>query len=140
MTHSQTRISLQRPWLLTLATLTALVAGCAQTGGGMGAAGGVGNSASTGGREVELRSGNCPPPAYPDAALQARATGVTVVTFTVDANGGVTSTSVSRSSGGTKEHQMLDNAAMALVRQCKFPATPGKPPGTAAIEYNWALK
>lgn len=137
MTHSNIRLSLRRPW--ALAALATLLAGCAQLGG-TGTAGSVGTSASTGGREVELRSGQCPPPAYPDAAFQARATGVTVVTFTVDANGAVTSTSVSRSSGGTKEHQMLDNAAMALVRQCKFPAMPGKPPGTAAIEYNWALK
>ena len=83
-------------------------------------------------------------PEYPPAAVRAGATGVTKMRFVVDASGKVTSAEIVGSSGPTREHRLLDNAAKSTIAACPF--TPGvdaegKPTGTTVpVEYVWKLE
>ena len=83
-------------------------------------------------------------PDYPPAASRASATGTTHMRFQVDANGKVTSAEVIGSSGPTREHRLLDNAAKSALATCPF--TPGhdengKPVGTSVnADYVWKLE
>jgi len=82
-------------------------------------------------------------PEYPPAAARAQATGVSHIKFTVDAQGKVTAAEVLGSSGPTREHRMLDNAAKAALATC--PIKPGidaegHPVGTQVeVYYTWKL-
>ncbi|MFL6625493.1 MAG: energy transducer TonB [Vitreoscilla sp.] len=83
-------------------------------------------------------------PEYPPAAVRAGATGVTKMRFVVDASGKVTSAEIVGSSGPTREHRLLDNAAKSTIAACPF--TPGvdaegRPTGTTVpVEYVWKLE
>lgn len=83
-------------------------------------------------------------PEYPPAAVRAGATGVTKMRFVVDATGKVTSAEIVGSSGPTREHRLLDNAAKSTIAACPF--TPGvdvegHPTGTTVpVEYVWKLE
>jgi len=85
----------------------------------------------------------CARPEYPAAALRADATGVTRVAFVVDAAGRVAGAQVVRSAGGTREHKLLDGAAVEALSQCPF--KPGADEagravgGNAHVEYTWTL-
>jgi protein TonB len=82
-------------------------------------------------------------PEYPPAAVRAAATGVSRIKFTIDAQGKVTAAEVAGSSGPTREHRLLDNAAKAALATC--PIKPGidasgNPIGTqVTVEYAWKL-
>ena len=83
-------------------------------------------------------------PEYPPAAARAQATGVSHIKFTVDATGKVIGAEVLGSSGPTREHRLLDNAAKAALATC--PSKPGidaegKPVGsTVEVFYTWKLE
>jgi len=83
-------------------------------------------------------------PEYPAAALRAQVTGVSRIRFTVDANGKVSGADVVGSSGPTREHRLLDNAAKAALATCPFKAgvdAEGHPIGTAVeVAYTWKLE
>lgn len=59
-------------------------------------------------------------PAYPAAALKARAEGVTQLHMRIDAAGVITSADVVTSAGPTPEHRLLDQAAASAVVGCSL--------------------
>jgi periplasmic protein TonB len=83
-------------------------------------------------------------PEYPIAAIRAEATGVTAIKFTIDATGKVVSADVIRPSGTTREHRLLDRAAVSSLSGCTF--RPGRDANGRAIgastnvEYVWKLE
>ena len=82
-------------------------------------------------------------PVYPAAAQRAGATGVSKIRFTVDALGRIASAQILQSSGPTREHRLMDQAAAAALAQC--PVTVGTDEagravgGTADVDYVWSL-
>ncbi len=86
---------------------------------------------------------HCDRPDYPVAAARAGATGTTVVAFAVDALGHVSGAQVLRSAGPSREHKLLDRAAVDALGKCAFKAgvdESGQPVGgNASVEYAWTL-
>ena len=80
---------------------------------------------------------------YPAAAVRAEATGTTRISFTVGADGKMTSAQIVRSAGPTREHKMLDRLAQAKLSECQFRAGAdenGRPMGGSfEVEYVWKL-
>jgi periplasmic protein TonB len=80
---------------------------------------------------------------YPGAAARAGATGVSRIRFPIDPPGKVTNAQILQSSGPTREHRLLDQAAAAALAQC--PVTVGTDDAghamasTADVEYVWTL-
>jgi protein TonB len=83
-------------------------------------------------------------PEFPPAALRAQVSGVSRIRFTVDANGKVTAADVVGSSGPTREHRLLDNAAKSALATCPFTAgvdVNGQKIGTQVeVSYAWKLE
>ena len=83
-------------------------------------------------------------PDFPPAAVRAGATGISRIKLTVDAAGKVTNAEVVGSSGPTREHRLLDNAAKAAFSTCHvYPGIDeqGRPVGTTTVaEYVWKLE
>jgi TonB family protein len=83
-------------------------------------------------------------PVYPAAALRVQAQGVTHIAFHVDETGKVTSAEVVTSSGNSREHRLLDLAAVMALSRC--PITPahdesGHPiASTVTVDYTWLLQ
>lgn len=96
-------------------------------------------------RLAQADARQCAPTAddYPPAAIRAEATGTTVVRFTIDATGKLTSAEVVRSAGPTREHRLLDRVAITKLSECKF--SPGRDAagnpigGSFPVEYVWKL-
>lgn len=86
---------------------------------------------------------SCEKPEYPSAATRAEATGVTKIRFTVDATGKVSKADLEKSAGSSREHRLLDRAAVEALSKCPFKPgmdEHGKPMGAIAIvEYVWKL-
>lgn len=84
---------------------------------------------------------SCDKPEYPAAALRADASGTTKIRFTVDAAGSVSKAEVERAAGVSREHRLLDRAAVDALSKCRFkPGTDdqGKPVGgTTVVDYVW---
>ena len=82
-------------------------------------------------------------PAYPGAAQRAGASGVTRIRFTVDAAGRIAGSQILRASGATREHRLMDQAAVAALAQCPVQVgtdDQGRPVGTTTdVEYVWTL-
>jgi protein TonB len=83
-------------------------------------------------------------PEYPPAATRAEATGTTVIRFTVDANGRLAGADVVRSAGPSREHRLLDRAAVSALSECRFSPgrdENGRPVGASFnVEYVWKLQ
>jgi protein TonB len=83
-------------------------------------------------------------PEFPPAALRAQVSGTSHIRFTVDANGKVTAAEVVGSSGPTREHRLLDNAAKAALASCPIKVgidAEGRPVGTQVeVAYTWKLE
>jgi protein TonB len=76
---------------------------------------------------------------YPEAAKRRGIEGLVVVHVAVSATGAPTGVAVAKSSG----HDILDDAALATVRKCRFePATQGGTPtaGTANLPFRFRLE
>ncbi len=95
------------------------------------------------GRPARLEVAGCARPDYPDAAVRVEATGTTKIRFTVDATGTVAKAEVERPSGASREHRLLDRAAVQALSKCRF--TPGTDDqgratgGFAVVDYVWKL-
>jgi protein TonB len=93
---------------------------------------------------AQINVNACEKPEYPAAAARAEATGTTKIRFTVDAAGKVSKADIERSSGASREHRLLDRAAVEALSKCPFkPGTDetGKPVGaTTLVEYVWKLE
>jgi protein TonB len=87
---------------------------------------------------------SCEKPEYPAAALRAEATGTSKIRFTVDATGVVSKAEIEKSAGSSREHRLLDRAAVEALSKCRFkPGTDesGKPVGAVTpVEYVWKLE
>lgn len=83
-------------------------------------------------------------PAYPKAAERAQVQGVSTLAFQVDATGKITGGEVVRSAGRTREHRMLDSAALAALVHCPVTVErdeQGKPvASTVVVNYTWRLE
>lgn len=95
-------------------------------------------------RPAQLEASQCARPAYPRAALRSEATGTTRIRFRVDAGGRVTDARVLQHSGPSREHRLLDRAAVETLGRCRFSAgldSRGRPVGGfATVEYVWTLQ
>ncbi|MBI5719124.1 MAG: TonB family protein [Burkholderiales bacterium] len=93
--------------------------------------------------QARLEAGTCDKPDYPTAALRAEATGTSRIRFTVDASGMMTRAEVERSAGPTREHRMLDQAAIGALSKCRFKPGLDKQGqaagGVAVVEYVWKI-
>lgn len=94
---------------------------------------------------ASINVAGCEKPEYPAAATRAEATGVTRIKFTVDSSGKVTKAEIEKSSGASREHRLLDRAALEALSKC--PGKPGtdeqgRPVGisTTIVEYVWKLE
>ncbi|MGM9485910.1 energy transducer TonB [Ideonella sp. YS5] len=90
-------------------------------------------------RPIDASSAECPMPEYPIEARRTEAMGVTRVLMTVSSLGTVTETTILRKSGQSRFHDLLDQAAVKAVQQCRFPAASGYGPAKAVREFNWQL-
>jgi protein TonB len=89
-------------------------------------------------RPVGGLAGRCEP-VYSDLARRRGLQGLVVLHVAVSPEGMPTSVTVARSSG----HDILDEAALSRVRQCRFlPATQNGNPvaGTADLPFNFRLE
>ncbi|MBK1689391.1 energy transducer TonB [Rubrivivax gelatinosus] len=95
-------------------------------------------------RPARLEVSQCTRPAYPRAALRSEATGTTRIRFRVDAGGRVIDARVLQRSGPSREHGLLDRAAVDTLGRCRFSAgldARGRPVGGfATVEYVWTLQ
>ena len=93
---------------------------------------------------AQINVNACDKPEYPAAAARAEATGTTKIRFTVDAAGKVSKADIEKASGSSREHRLLDRAAVDALSKCPFkPGTDetGKPVGaTTLVEYVWKLE
>ncbi|WP_082577334.1 energy transducer TonB [Massilia sp. Root1485] len=81
---------------------------------------------------------HCAPPAYPQEALQARMSGVSMMAFLVGSDGTVRESRLLKSSG----YAILDHAAEAALRLCRFKPTLKNGHTVAAwqpVQYAWSL-
>lgn len=82
-------------------------------------------------------------PRYPQAALQAEATGTTGVSMLIDEGGKVTKVRITETSGDTPAHKLLDLVTATSIWNCRFsPGTlDGKSsPMWARIQYVWRIE
>ncbi|MBC7939460.1 MAG: TonB family protein [Chitinophagaceae bacterium] len=91
-------------------------------------------------RNISLSSGKCAQPGYPAEARRSEASGSTEMEFEVNAEGKVTRVAIVKPSGDSPGHQVLDAVALATLRQCSFPATPGFLPASSRMTYLWRLQ
>ena len=97
-------------------------------------------------RAAVIDVSTCEKPSYPSAAARAEAKGTTKIRFTIDATGHLdpSKTVIERSSGGSREHKLLDRTAVEALSKCKFkPGTDdaGRPVGAFSIvDYVWNLE
>ena len=80
----------------------------------------------------------CPQPDYPPAALRAAATGKTQLELRVDASGRILVGNVIVASGNTREHRMLDGAALDSFAQCTIP--PSGSEQVMRLAFVWRLE
>ncbi|NDY92425.1 energy transducer TonB [Ideonella sp. TBM-1] len=95
-------------------------------------------------RPAQIDVGSCAKPEYPAAALRTEAQGTTRIRFTVDAEGQVSKAEIVGPSGASREHRLMDRAAVEALSGCKFRAGTdehGKPVGAFAnVEYTWKIE
>jgi TonB family protein len=70
-------------------------------------------------------------------ARRAGAEGVTVITYVVDEQGLVTDAKITKASGKSRAHEMLDTSALRAVKSGRFRESVGYVRGN--IEFEWRL-
>jgi TonB family protein len=82
----------------------------------------------------------CEAPYYPAAALRANAQGSSTIRYVVNENNEIVAAEIQVSSGGTREHKLLDRSALLMVRSCKYKAEGTAAPGTFTFEQRWSIR
>ncbi len=111
-------------------TALALLAGCVQSP--------ATRTASAPAQPQQPPQQDCAPPVYPQEALQARMSGVSMMAFLVGSDGTVRESRLLKSSGYT----ILDQAAEAALRLCRFKPALKNGHTVAAwqpVQYAWSL-
>jgi len=111
-------------------TALALLAGCVQSPGT--------RTASAPAQPQQPPQQDCAAPVYPQEALQARMSGVSMMAFLVGSDGTVRESRLLKSSG----HALLDQAAEAALRLCRFKPALKNGHTVAAwqpVQYAWSL-
>ena len=78
----------------------------------------------------------CPNEPYPKAAARAGVVGTTILTFSLDADGYLEHTMLIQSAGPSREHKLLDAAAVRMLWSCTFPR-PDEPRTLVQATYTW---
>lgn len=78
----------------------------------------------------------CADEPYPQEAITAGATGKSIVTFSLDAEGYLEHTLVLQSAGQSREHKLLDAAAARSLWACRF-SRPARPGTLIEATYVW---
>lgn len=95
-------------------------------------------------RPARLEASRCTRPEYPRAALRVEATGTTRIRFQVDAAGQVIDARVLQRSGPSREHRLMDRAAVDALGRCRFTggldARGRAVGGFATVDYVWKLE
>jgi protein TonB len=79
----------------------------------------------------------CAKPAYPAAAMAARVEGITVVRISVAADGMPQKASIEKPAGATREHRLLDRAAVEHLVRCRLSPPQNGEPATIVVQYVW---
>ena len=81
-------------------------------------------------------------PEYPPAAMRARAIGDTTVHVHADADDNIVDVHLLRPSGMTREHVLLDDAVLAVLRQCRFARAASTPRADqwSVITFRWRIE
>ncbi len=91
-----------------------------------------------------ITNANACKPDYPAAAARADATGTTRIRFAIDAQGKVVKAEILRASGSSREHRLMDRAAVESLSNCTFKPgldESGKPVGASTdVDYVWKLQ
>ncbi len=90
-------------------------------------------------RIVYFAAAKCELPEYPFAARRKETTGRTGLMVEVNPEGAVTSVVIKKSSGDTREHDLLDRLAKKSFETCVFAPAPGTRSATAPVDYVWKL-
>jgi TonB family protein len=90
-------------------------------------------------RIVYFAAAKCELPEYPFAARRKEITGRTGLRVEVNPEGVVTSVVITKSSGDTREHDLLDSLAKKSFQTCVFAPAPGTRSATAPVDYVWKL-
>ena len=91
-------------------------------------------------RPVDPETAVCPRPDYPLAARRSDATGTTRVSYRIQPSGAVSDAWVTRKSGETPAHAVLDEAALTAVGVCRFAEANGYAPVRASQDCEWRLE
>lgn len=73
---------------------------------------------------------------YPKAAAQAGVVGTTILSFSLDADGYLDHTMLIKSAGTSREHKLLDAAAVRMLWSCTF-YRPDVPGAIVQATYTW---
>ena len=91
-----------------------------------------------------MDAARCEQPRYPRDARRAAAVGTTRIRFEIDSAGRVVDARVLRGAGPTREHRLLDRAAVNALARCSFSGgldSSGRPTGGFAnVEFVWKLE
>ena len=95
-------------------------------------------------RAPRMDAGQCARPEYPRTARRSEVTGTTRIRFEIDAIGRVVDARVLRSAGPSREHRLLDGAAVDALSRCGFSGgldSSGRPKGGFSIvDFVWNLE
>lgn len=95
-------------------------------------------------RAPRMNVSQCTRPEYPRAARRAEVTGTTRIRFEIDISGRVVDARVLRSAGPSREHRLLDRAAVDALARCGFSGgldAKGRPQGGFAnVDFVWKLE
>jgi TonB family protein len=90
-------------------------------------------------RVIYFAGAKCELPEYPFAARRNETTGRTGLLVEVNPAGAVTSVVITKASGTSREHDLLDGLAKKSFESCVFAPAPGTRTATAPVEYVWKL-
>lgn len=86
---------------------------------------------------------DCPAePVYPPEAMWAYVTGRTRLKVLIQPDGSISEVRITQASGRTRQHEMLDRAALVAMQSCRYripKSFDARLPAWQAVEYNWQI-